>query len=156
MIIRVSCAACVAWALGLPASAMDSRFIGTWKMNNAKSKLEGSGLEGVTARARLEQDGPGFKGSVETLTPQGQSTSYAYPLTLDGKPVKVTGAAPFDEVISRRVNQRVFDVVTKKNGRLYYSDRRALSEDGRTITITHKGTNPQGQPYTAIVVFDKQ
>lgn len=88
MFIRGFCAACFACALALAASAMDARFIGTWKLNNVRSKLEGSGIDPkVTARARLEQDGSGFKGSVESVTPQGQSITYTYQITLDGKPV---------------------------------------------------------------------
>ena len=155
MVIRGFCAACLALALGMLASAMDSRFVGTWKLNNGKSKLEGSGIDpNVAARARLERDGSGFKASVESMTPQGQSIGYTYHLTLDSKPVKVTGAAQFDEVQSSRVNDRVFDVVCRKNGHVVFSDHRSLSKDGKTITITRKRTN--SQPFTAIIVFEKQ
>jgi hypothetical protein len=70
--------------------------------------------------------------------------------------VKVTGAAQFDEVQSSRVNDRMFDAVCRKNGHVVFSDRRSLSKDGKTITITRKGTNSQGQPFTAIIVFEKQ
>ena len=156
MSIRRFCIAFLAgWVLTVTALAVDSRFLGTWKLNGEKSKLEGSGI-GSNATARLEPDGSGFKASVEAPSPEGQSISYTYQLTLDSKPIKVAGAAQFDEIASSRVNDRVFTATAKKNGQVVYSDRRALSRDGKTITITRKGTNPQGHRYTATIVFDKQ
>jgi hypothetical protein len=109
---------------------VDSRFVGTWKLNSGRSKLEGSGI-GSNVSARLEPDGSGFKASVEAVTPQGQSDSYSYQLTLDGKPVTVTGTIQFDEVESNRVNDLVFTAIGKKDGHVVFSDRRALSEDGK-------------------------
>ena len=124
--------------------AADSPFVGTWKLNSVKSKLEGSVYEVRSTTVRLEQSGAGLKASLAIITVQGQSISYGYQLTLDGKPVKVTGATEFDEIETRRVNDRTFNAIGKKDGKLVFTDRRALSRDGNTITITRKGTNPQG------------
>ena len=33
---------------------------------------------------------------------------------------------------------------------------RVVSQDGKTMTATVKGTNPQGQPTNNVVVFEKQ
>jgi hypothetical protein len=70
--------------------------------------------------------------------------------------VKVTGTSEFDEIETRRVNDRTFNAIGKKDGKLVFTDRRALSRDGNTITITRKGTNPQNQAYTATFVLDRQ
>jgi hypothetical protein len=138
------------------AMAADSPFVGTWKLNSVKSKLEGSGHEGANGTVRLEQDGAGLKASLKIITAQGQSIVYSYQLTLDGKPVKVTGTAEFDEVETTRVNDRTFNAIGKKDGKLVFTDHRALSSDGKTITVTRKGTNPQGQAHMSTFVFDRQ
>ena len=134
----------------------DSPFVGTWKSNSVKSKLEGSGHEGASATVRLEQVGAGLKATLQIITAQGQSIDYSYQLTLDGEPVKVTGTSEFDEIETRRVNDRTFNAIGKKDGKLVFTDRRALSRDGNTITITRKGTNPQGQAHMSTFVFDRQ
>jgi hypothetical protein len=46
--------------------------------------------------------------------------------------------------------------LARKNGKLVFTDCRALSKDSKTITITRKGTNPQGQAYEATIVLDRQ
>jgi hypothetical protein len=137
---------------GLPS---ESPFVGTWTLNLEKSRLEGSGTEGIRATARAEPDGAGLKATVEATTAQGQSVRYSYQITLDGRPTKVVGAN-FDEIETRRVNDHTFTAICKKDNQVVFTEHRAVSSDGHTITITRKGTNPQGQAYTATFVFEKQ
>jgi hypothetical protein len=61
----------------------------------------------------LEPEGSGFAGSVEAITPQGQSDSYTYQLTLDGKPATLTNTIQIDEVGSSRVNDLEFTATGK-------------------------------------------
>ena len=56
-------------AVGLFAA--ENPFVGTWKLNAAKSKLAGSGL-GQNATVHNESDGKSLKVSVESTDPQGQ------------------------------------------------------------------------------------
>ena len=44
----------------------------------------------------------------------------------------------------------------KKGGRVVYRDRRTVSEDGKTLTISRTGTDSQGKAYRGTMVFDKQ
>lgn len=44
----------------------------------------------------------------------------------------------------------------KKGGKGTQTFRRVVSRDGKTMTVTIKGTNAQGQTVSNVVVFEKQ
>ena len=45
---------------------------------------------------------------------------------------------------------------TRKAGRSLQTLTRVVAQDGKTMTVTSKGTNAQGQAMNNVVVFDKQ
>lgn len=140
--------------LTLTLVAAESPFAGTWKLNPSKSTLEG-GLAS-TATVRIEPDGSGLKISVESVNAQGQPVNFTYQATLDGKSVKVTGSPTADETSTRRVNSHTYTATGMKNGKVVFVDRRTVSKDGKTMTISRNGTDGEGKPFHATMVFDKQ
>jgi hypothetical protein len=155
MFTRELCKAAVGVSvLALGLSAAGSPFVGTWKLNATKSKLEGSGL-GSDATVRIEQDGAGLRISVDAPI-QGQPNNFTYQATLDGKSVKVAGSPAMDEVSTQRINLRTINATAKKDGKVVFTDHRVVSEDGKSFTIQRSGVNPQGQKYQARLVFEKQ
>jgi hypothetical protein len=140
-------------AVGLFAA--ENPFVGSWKVNGAKSKLTGSGIGGGGG-VRIESDGTNFKAFVDTTDEKGQPIKYDYEGTLDGKPSKVTGSSAIDEISLKRVNDHTIDVTGKKGGKVVYTDKRTVSADGKTYTISRTGTSADGKKYHATIVFDKQ
>ena len=134
-------------AVGLFAA--ENPFAGTWKLNAAKSKLAGSGI-GPSGGVRVESDGTTYKASVDTTDEKGQPVKY------DGKPSKVTGSAAVDELSLKRVNDHTVNATGKKNGKVVYTDKRTVSQDGKTYTISRTGTDAAGKKYHATIAFDKQ
>ena len=43
-----------------------------------------------------------------------------------------------------------------KSGKVVQTLTRKMSSDGKSFTVTVKGTNPQGQPVNNVLVFAKQ
>jgi hypothetical protein len=144
---KAICGLCLL-AIGLPAA--DSPFVGTWKMNAAKSKLEGSGLDSNTV-VHVEQDGSGLKVSVEA-----KPGNFSYQAALDGKATKVTGSPVVDEISTQTIKEREMSARGIKGGLIVFVDLRTVSRDGKTMTITRSGSNPEGKPFKATLVFDKQ
>jgi hypothetical protein len=140
-------------AVGLFAA--ENPFAGTWKVNAAKSKLTGSGI-GPNGGVRVESDGKTYKAFVDTTDEKGQPVKYDYEATLDGKASKVTGSAVVDEVSLKLVNGHTIDAIGKKDGKVVYTDKRTVSPDGKTYTISRTGTSPAGKKSHSTVVFDKQ
>ena len=143
------------FVLALSLFAADSPFVGTWKQNPTKSKMEGSGL-GSNGMVRIEPDGAGLKVSVEA-TLQGQPNSFTYQATLDNKPIKVTGTPGFDEIWTMRGgDNRTMTASGRKAGAVVFTDQRVVSGNGKTMTIFRSGTIAEGQPFKATMVFDRQ
>ena len=55
-----------------------------------------------------------------------------------------------------RVDTNTSISAAKKEGKVVQTTRTVVSKDGKVTTITVKGTNPQGQPTSATLVWDKQ
>ena len=152
---RLSIATLAFGILTMGLFAADSPFAGTWKLNAAKSKLEGSGV-GQSATVQIEVNGNALKATVQATDPQGQPLNFSYQAPLDGKPGTVTGSPTTDTVSLRSVNDHTLTAEGKKAGKVVYNDRRVVSKDGKTRTITASGTNAQGQKIMTVGVYDKK
>lgn len=137
------------------ALAAESPFVGTWKMNADKSKISGAdALQNVTVQ--YEMDGESMKASVQGTTTQGQAANFTYEATLDGKPGTATGASMFDTIMLQKLGTNTIKATGKKGGKVVYVDRRVVSKDGKTLTISRTGTDSQGKKFQSTMVFDKQ
>src|SRR6266566_1969624 len=63
----------------------------------------------------------------------------------DGKDYPVTGSAGTDTISVKRIDDFTVDSVEKKDGKIVLTNHRVISEDGRVMTFTAKGTNAKGQ-----------
>jgi len=141
--------------LAVAALAADNPFVGTWKMNAEKSKVAGAdALQNVTVKYEL--DGNTLKASVDATNAQGQPVSFTYQAPTDGKPGTATGAPNFDTITIHQLSPNSLRVIAKKGDQTAYTDRRTVSKDGKTLTIARTGTDSQGKPFRALMVFDKQ
>ncbi|HEX4637619.1 MAG TPA: hypothetical protein VH189_15655, partial [Rhizomicrobium sp.] len=62
----------------------------------------------------------------------------------------------FYTIALKRIDASTFISEIKKADKVVQRVRNVVSPDGKTITATQKGTNAQGQPYTDVLVFEKQ
>ena len=51
----------------------------------------------------------------------------------------------FDALSLKRLNDRQTDIVWKRGGKVVMMGKSVISADGKAITITQTGTDPQGQ-----------
>ena len=138
----------------LSAQAGDPR-MGTWKLNVAKSKYSpGPAPRSVTLK--VEPSGQGEKVTAEFVNADGTRTTSQYTANFDGKDRPLTGSAVADTVSLKRIDARTTDRTDKKGGKMVQTLKRVVSQDGKTMTVTVKGTNAQGQAVNNVVVFDKQ
>ena len=61
----------------------------------------------------------------------------------------------FDSVALKRERDTVI-ATRKKNGKPVSTATRVISEDGKEMTVTTKGTNEKGEPFTHVMVFDRR
>ena len=126
--------------LGFPLGALaaDNPWVGTWKLDAAKSHFTGdtftyskgpNGLihysDGSTTQYDFGTDGKEYK------TWAGRMTTW-------------TAAGP-----------TTWNTVTKQDGAVVYQTRRELSADGKTLTLTTTSNKPDGSPVGEVAVYER-
>ena len=130
--------------------------IGMWKMNIAKSTFStGTGFKSATSK--IEAIGGGVKHTVDSVYADGTSRRYEYTTTYDGKDVPVAGNSPYgDTTALTHVDANTVRTVYKDKGKVTVIQLSVVSNDGKTRTVTTKGTNPLGQAVNNVSVYDRQ
>jgi hypothetical protein len=143
-------------ALSLAAGTIcfASPMTGTWKLNEAKSKISpGSGKNTVVvykeAGGKLTVTTTGVDGS-------GKPTHSAWTGKLDGRDYPVTGDPTSDMRSYTKVDDRTLDFANKKGGKVTISGRISIAADGKSRTVNTTGTNAKGKHFKNTAVFDKQ
>jgi hypothetical protein len=136
------------------AQANDPR-IGTWKLNVAKSKYD-PGPAPKSLTLKVEAAGQGEKATTEFVNADGSRTSTVYTANFDGKDYPITGSQLADMVSLKRIDAQTTDRTDKKGGKVVQTLRRVVAKDGKTMTVTTKGTNAQGKAINNVAVFEKQ
>lgn len=130
----------LALALFVPSVllAQSDAFIGTWKLNTAKSKFN-PGPAPQSETRTTEAQGNGIKVSLEGTAGDGSRIAYSYTANFDGKdnPISGTGAPNgADTIAVKRVNANTIETTNKKAGKVVGTVRLVVSKDGKVTTIT--------------------
>ena len=127
--------------------------VGTWKLNAEKST--GTMFKGGTVT--VEPAGQGYKTTVDLVGPEGTPSKWSFTAQLDGKDNPVTGSNPFGDTISMtRVDPRTVKSTIKQDGKVTLTQTVTVSEDGKTRTITSKGTGRDGRAIDSKTYYERQ
>jgi hypothetical protein len=140
-------------ALAVPLFAADP-FVGTWKLDPAKSKYTaGSAPKDITLV--IEEQGDNLQVTASGTYQDGSPISVKYTVPKAGG-AGTAQEGPFDAITSKRISARVRENRYTQNGKETMSRRIVVSQDGKTLRVTAKGTDAQGKPVAGVDVFDKQ
>jgi hypothetical protein len=142
----------------VPLMAQTNPFIGTWKLNVAKSKSEPGPVPKSQTRT-VVADGDGTKYSFEGVRADGTAISYSFTVKYDGKDYPITGTgAPggADSISIKRVGTNKAEAILKKDGKVVGKSTADVSKDGTVSTVRSKGKTPDGKDYSTDSVYDKQ
>jgi hypothetical protein len=132
--------------------------LGTWKLNTAKSKYSPGPFPVKSVTSVREAAGDGVKVTNTGERSDGSAINASYTAKYDGSPATVSGqGAPYDTVTLKQVHSKKF-TYEAKNGTTKYHVHGELevSHDGKTMTLKSKGTDAEGRPISAEMVYDKQ
>ena len=137
-------------------TAADNRFLGTWKVNTAKSQFK-PGPAPTSITVTFAPDGDLIKRSVEGVNADGTSISTASSIKWDGQDhaINTPDGAPVTVAV-RKINDRTVEYVVKNNGKVTVTGRASVSRDGKTMTSTEKGVNPKGEQVDNVIVSERQ
>jgi len=147
--------------------------MGTWKLNEAKSKFTPG--TGKNTRVVYEARGSQVRITADGVNADGKPTHSEWIGKLDGKDYSVTGDPNADMRSYRKVDDRTLDFTGKKGGKITVTGRVVVAADGKSRTVTTSGTTGTAAPggrawqrgdflaeqkgakkFKNIAVFDKQ
>jgi hypothetical protein len=138
------------------AAAAEDPFAGAWKLNVAKSKYNPGPAPNRSSIVRIERQGDVLKVVSDSVTADGKSNHSEQTEHLDGKDHPVSGDPNRDTANTTRIDEYPTVTIFKKAGHEVGSRRSVVSKDGKTLTLTIKGKNPQGKDMNNVAVFEKQ
>jgi hypothetical protein len=128
----------------LAQTAAKPVFVGTWKLDTAKSKYS----PGATPKSQIAVisavDG-GMKVVSDRVEADGQKVHFEWTAKFDGKDYPVTGDASRDAVSVKKIDDYSIEVTNKKGGKVTTSIKAVYAKDGKSRVETVTGTNAQGQ-----------
>lgn len=131
--------------------------LGTWKVNTEKSKYTPAPMLVKSLMVTREAADGGVKVTVTGEQANGTAIHATYTAKYDAKDVQVTGNSPYDTIAIQQINANTLTEARKKTGGPYQATSRVvISNGGKTMTSTTKGTNGEGKAFTSTFVFDKQ
>jgi hypothetical protein len=129
--------------------------VGTWRLDVAKSKFSpGPALKSETRT--YVASGSEIKASSKTVDAAGKATTAKWTVVYDGKDRPETGIDGVDSLSLKRVDPFTTTFIEKKAGKTVITGTRAVSKDGKVMTISSKGTDAQGKPMNNVLVYTKQ
>ena len=131
-------------------------WIGTWKLNTAKSKYSPGLAPRSSTLIAVAADG-GFKQTVDTvMAALGLPTHSEVTAKFDGKDTPVKGNANADTSAYTKIDSRSYETVSKKNGKVTLTSRVVISADGKTRTVSQTGVDAEGRKVNNYLVYDRQ
>jgi hypothetical protein len=140
--------------VGLTMCFAANSSLGTWKLNEAKSKI-GPGLS-KNLTVVYAAAGDSIKCTIDGVDGQGKPTHNEWTGKFDGKDYPVTGDPNSDTRAIKQVDDHSLDLTVKKGGKVTLTGKSAVSADGKTRTVTISGTDAAGKKVEMIAVYDKQ
>ncbi len=119
--------------------------LGKWELNVAKSSFKLNPPEKSETRT-YTLIGQEIKATSTAVMMDGKTVPGAWTIVYDGKDRPETGSATADSLSLTRTDPYHTTGVEKKNGKVVNSFTRIISPDGKTMTITSKGTTPRVNP----------
>src|SRR5215467_14485237 len=132
----------------------DDPQMGTWKLNEAKSKF----APGVPKNHTVvyEVSGDNVKVTVDGTDKDGNATHNEWSGKFDGKDYPVTGDPTSDMRSYKKIGDRVLKLTVKKDGKVTVTGRIVVSADGKSRIVTTGEAGAEDKNSKNRTVYDKQ
>ncbi len=134
--------------------AADDAQMGTWKLNEAKSKIGAGAVKNTTVV--YEASGDSVKVTVDGVDGDGKPSHNEWTGKFDGKDYPVTGDPTSDTRSYKKIDDHTLVLTNKKDGKATITGRIKVSADGKTRTVTTSGTNAKGEKVNTSAEYEKQ
>jgi hypothetical protein len=142
-------------AAGRVSLAAENPLIGTWKLNESKSKYASDSAKNTTVTYTAAK-GDMIKCTAGGVDKDGKPIHWTWTGKLDGKPYPIKGSPAFDTLAYHPMNERSNETTARKNGKVVMTAVIAVAKDGKSRTVTLIGTDANGKKFTDRTYYDKQ
>jgi hypothetical protein len=133
--------------------AADSN-MGTWKLNDAKSKFDPGATKNTTVVYAAAGDSVTI--TVDGIDKDGKAVHNEWTGKFDGKDYPATGDPTYDTRSYKKVNDHTMDLTVKKGNKVTGTGRIVVAADGKSRTVTLSITDSRGKQVKSAAVYDKQ
>ena len=140
--------------VGLTLCLAANSNLGTWKLNETKSKLS-AGLP-KNLKVVYEAVGDKIKATVDGVDGQGKPTHNEWTGKFDGKDYPVAGDPTSDARSYKTIDEHTLELTVKKDGKVTITGQIVTSADGKSRTLTASGRDSSGKKVQSTSVYDKQ
>src|SRR5438132_4559069 len=119
--------------------------MGTWKLNEAKSKVVPGMGKNTTVTYAEQKDK--IKITVDGVGKDGKPTHSVWIGKFDGKAYPVKGNLPYNSVAYKVVNDRTNDITVTKDGKIGWTGQITVTAAGQSRTATIHGTESNGKKF---------
>jgi hypothetical protein len=143
--------------LALPgvASAADE-WLGTWKLNPAKSKFSPPELAPKSQTIVREGVEGGLKTVVDEVNAEGKPVKIEYSVKYGNIDLPWTTSAEADTIVLQRLDDEYIQTTWKLKGEVMLLESTLVSKDRKTLTTTLSGKDTQGRKIHHVMIYDRQ
>lgn len=137
--------------LGISLAA--NAHVGTWKLNEAKSKMPAGMAKNSTVT--YTEEGKNMKVTIEGTDKSGKAFHSVWMGQWDGKAYPVKNNPSYDAIGYRVVNERTNYIQALKGGKIVWSGTITVAKDGKSRTVSVHGTDANGKKFSGKAAYDK-
>jgi hypothetical protein len=134
--------------------AADSPFMGTWKLNDAKSSIPAGTPKSNTVTYAAAAGGM-ISVTIDGVDGAGKPTHTVWTGKFDGKPYPVTGASGQTRSVKAK-GERELELELFQDGKSTGKGKTEVAKDGKTRTVELEGMGADGKKSKSKAVYDKQ
>jgi hypothetical protein len=136
----------------LGAQSVADSALGAWTLNHAKSTF--SGAVPYRRVMKFEVAGDAIKETTFTMSTDKPSVVVEHMARFDGNDYPISNSV-LNTVSVRRVDDQTVERTGKIQGQVVETETRTVSDKGKVLTVTTKGTK-DGAEYSSVQVYDRQ
>ena len=142
---------------GRAVAQVSDLWMGTWKLNLAKSVYQPASLAPRSETTKQTRSGDSVTVILDGTDAKGKPMHTEITYKLDGKEYDYKGAPdPKTTRFYTRIGDLTYQFVTKVNGSITTTSHVVVAADGKSRTIVTTGRDAQGQIVDDLAFWDKQ
>ena len=139
---------------GTALSLAQSPQMGTWKLDEAKSKTPAKFVKNSTVI--YAADGDNVKVTTDGTDSDGKPQHTEWTGKFDGKDYPLTGDSSADSRSYKMIDEHTLDLTNKKSGKVTTTGHVVIAANGKTRTLHLSGTDSSGKKVSSVSLYDKQ